>query len=151
MIRAEAGQVADLDAGTVSMEVHEPLGVVGQIIPWNFPLLMLAWKVAPALAAGNTVVLKPAPDTPWSATHVAKIIAEKTDIPAGVANVVVGTDHGLGEMALPHLALVAHRVGEAHIGGVLVDGRRRVLRYARLVHSGHAHGSGAFRNGAALP
>ena len=60
VIRAEAGQVADLDAGTVSMEVHEPLGVVGQIIPWNFPILMATWKLAPALAAGNCVVLKPA-------------------------------------------------------------------------------------------
>ena len=64
VIRAEAGQVADIDAGTVSMEVHEPLGVVGQIIPWNFPILMATWKLAPALSAGNCVVLKPAEQTP---------------------------------------------------------------------------------------
>ena len=63
VIRAEAGQVADLDAGTVTMEVHEPLGVVGQIIPWNFPILMATWKLAPALSAGNPSIPKP-----WSAT-----------------------------------------------------------------------------------
>ena len=66
VIRAEAGQVADLDAGTVTMEVYEPLGVAGQIIPWNFPILMATWKLAPALSAGNCVVLKPAEQTPVS-------------------------------------------------------------------------------------
>src|SRR6218665_1287530 len=60
VIRAEEGSVSELDSNTVSMNILEPLGVVGQIIPWNFPLLMAAWKVAPALAAGNCVVLKPA-------------------------------------------------------------------------------------------
>ena len=64
VIRGEAGDVCDLDAETVSMEVHEPLGVVGQIIPWNFPILMAAWKLAPALAAGNCVVIKAASQTP---------------------------------------------------------------------------------------
>ena len=64
IIRAENGEVSSLDSSTVSMEVHEPLGVVGQIIPWNFPLLMASWKVAPALAAGNCVVLKPAEQNP---------------------------------------------------------------------------------------
>ncbi len=60
------GTISELDSSTVSICLHEPLGVVGQIIPWNFPLLMAAWKVAPALAAGNCVVLKPAEQTPTS-------------------------------------------------------------------------------------
>ena len=70
VIRAEAGEVSNLDANTVTMEVHEPLGVVGQIIPWNFPILMACWKLAPALGAGNCVVMKPAEQTPLVAFNV---------------------------------------------------------------------------------
>lgn len=77
---------------------REPVGVVGAITPWNFPLYLNLCKLGPALAAGNTVVLKPAPDTPWCATTVGRIIAEKTDIPAGVVNVVASSDHAVGEM-----------------------------------------------------
>jgi len=77
---------------------REPAGVVGAITPWNFPLYLNLAKLGPALASGCTVVLKPAPDTPWSATHLGRLIAEKTDIPAGVVNVVASSDHGLGEM-----------------------------------------------------
>ena len=77
---------------------REPYGVVGAITPWNFPLMLNLAKVGPALAAGNTVVLKPAPDTPWSATIIGRIIAEETDIPAGVVNIVASSDHNLGEM-----------------------------------------------------
>jgi len=84
VIRAESGAVTDLDANTVSMEIHEPLGVVGQIIPWNFPLLMMAWKVAPAIAAGNAVVLKPAEQTPVSVMVWMDMV--KDVIPAGVVN-----------------------------------------------------------------
>ena len=68
--------------------VREAVGVVGAITPWNFPLNLNLAKLGPALAAGNTVVLKPAPDTPWSATVIGRIIAEETDIPAGVVNIV---------------------------------------------------------------
>ena len=71
---------------------REPMGVVGAITPWNFPFMLNVSKLAPALAAGNTVVLKPAPDTPWSATMIGKIIAEETDIPAGVVNIVASGD-----------------------------------------------------------
>ncbi len=71
---------------------REPIGVVGAITPWNFPFMLNVSKLAPALAAGNTVVLKPAPDTPWSATMIGKIIAEETDIPAGVVNIVASGD-----------------------------------------------------------
>jgi len=77
---------------------REPVGVVGAITPWNFPLYLNLSKLAPALAAGNTVVLKPAPDTPWCATTLGRLIAEHTDIPPGVVNVVASSDHLLGEM-----------------------------------------------------
>lgn len=77
---------------------HEPVGVVGAITPWNFPLYLNLCKIGPALAAGNTIVLKPPPDTPWSATHLGKLIVEQTDIPPGVINIVASSDHGLGEM-----------------------------------------------------
>jgi aldehyde dehydrogenase (NAD+) len=77
---------------------REPIGVVGAITPWNFPLYLNLAKLGPALAAGNTVVLKPAPDTPWSATFLGRLIAEETDIPAGVVNVVASSDHMVGEV-----------------------------------------------------
>ena len=88
VIRAEESSVAELDADTLSMNIHEPLGVVGQIIPWNFPLLMMAWKVAPALAAGNCVVLKPAEQTPTSVMVWLELVGDL--LPAGVLNVVTG-------------------------------------------------------------
>ena len=75
----------------------EPVGVVGAITPWNFPFEVTITKLGQALATGNTVVLKPAPDTPWNATFLGRIIAEHTDIPAGVVNVVTSSDHLVGE------------------------------------------------------
>ena len=77
--------------------VREPVGVVGAITPWNFPFEVIINKVAQALATGNTVVLKPAPDTPWNATLLGRLVAEQTDIPAGVFNVVTSSDHLVGE------------------------------------------------------
>ena len=77
---------------------REPAGVVGAITPWNVPLYLNIAKLGPALASGCTIVLKPAPDTPWSATHIGKVIAEKTDIPKGVANIVASADHLTGEI-----------------------------------------------------
>ena len=100
VIRAEAGSVADLDGNTVSMEVHEPLGVVGQIIPWNFPILMATWKLAPALAAGNCIVLKPAEQTPMSVLFVVKLIADL--LPPGVLNVVNGFGPEAGKSLATH-------------------------------------------------
>jgi aldehyde dehydrogenase len=88
IIRAEEGTMSELDSQTVSMQIREPLGVVGQIIPWNFPLLMAAWKIAPAIAAGNTVVLKPAEQTPVSVLMMAELIADI--LPKGVLNIVNG-------------------------------------------------------------
>jgi aldehyde dehydrogenase (NAD+) len=75
----------------------EPVGVVGCIIPWNVPFEITANKLGPALATGNTVVVKPAPDTPWNATRIGRLVAEKTDIPPGVVNVVTSSDHLVGE------------------------------------------------------
>jgi aldehyde dehydrogenase (NAD+) len=77
--------------------VKEPVGVVGAIVPWNFPFEVTINKLGQALATGNTVVLKPAPDTPWNATFLGRLIAERTDIPAGVVNVVTSSDHLVGE------------------------------------------------------
>ena len=75
----------------------EPVGVVGAIVPWNYPFEVSITKLAQALATGNTVVLKPAPDTPWNATFVGRMVAEQTDIPPGVLNVVTSSDHLVGE------------------------------------------------------
>jgi aldehyde dehydrogenase (NAD+) len=77
--------------------VKEPVGVVGAILPWNYPFEIILAKLGQALATGNTMVIKPAPDTPWSATRIGRLIAEHTDIPAGVVNIVPSSDHQLGE------------------------------------------------------
>ncbi|OWY38005.1 aldehyde dehydrogenase [Xenophilus sp. AP218F] len=87
-VRAQEGSLGEIDANTVSYHFHEPLGVVGQIIPWNFPILMAAWKLAPALAAGNCVVLKPAEQTPLSILVLMELIGDL--LPPGVLNVVNG-------------------------------------------------------------
>jgi aldehyde dehydrogenase len=87
-VRAQEGSLSEIDHDTVAYHFHEPLGVVGQIIPWNFPILMAVWKLAPALAAGNCVVLKPAEQTPASILVVMELIGDL--IPAGVLNVVNG-------------------------------------------------------------
>jgi len=75
----------------------EPIGVIGAIVPWNYPLEVTLNKLGPILATGNTVILKPAPDTPWNATRLGRLVAEKTDFPAGVVNVVTSSDHLVGE------------------------------------------------------
>ena len=87
-IRAQEGSISEIDRDTIAYHFHEPLGVVGQIIPWNFPILMAIWKLAPALAAGNCVVLKPAEQTPASIMVLMEIIGDL--IPPGVINVVNG-------------------------------------------------------------
>jgi len=87
-IRAQEGRLSEIDHDTVAYHYHEPLGVVGQIIPWNFPILMAAWKLAPAIAAGNCVVMKPAEQTPVSILKLFEIIGDL--IPPGVVNIVNG-------------------------------------------------------------
>jgi aldehyde dehydrogenase len=122
VIRAEEGSVSELDDTTVSLIVHEPIGVIAQIIPWNFPLLMAVWKLAPALAAGNCVVLKPAENTPISIMVLMELIGSV--IPAGVVNVVNGFGSELGR------ALVTNpKVAKAAFTGSTATGRM-VMQYA---------------------
>jgi aldehyde dehydrogenase len=111
-----------IDANTISMEVHEPLGVVGQIIPWNFPLLMVAWKLSPALAAGNCVVLKPAEQTPISVLVLMELIEDI--VPAGVVNIV----NGFGPEAGKPLAS-SSRIKKVAFTGETTTGRL-ILQYA---------------------
>lgn len=120
VIRAEEGTVSELDANTISMNVKEPLGVVGQIIPWNFPLLMAAWKVAPALAAGNCVVLKPAEQTPVGIMILMELI--EGILPAGVLNVVngFGVEAGKPLASSPRINKVAF-TGETTTGQLIMQ------------------------------
>lgn len=99
-LRAQEGTLSDIDDTTVAYHYHEPLGVIGQIIPWNFPLLMAAWKIAPALAAGNCIVLKPAEQTPLSISLFVDLI--KSLLPKGVLNVVHGYGKEAGEALASH-------------------------------------------------
>jgi len=93
-LRAQEGSICEIDENTIAYHYHEPLGVVGQIIPWNFPILMAAWKLAPALAAGNVVVLKPAEFTPISILILMELIADL--VPPGVINIVNGYGREVG-------------------------------------------------------
>lgn len=106
-IRAQEGGISEIDHNTVAYHYHEPLGVVGQIIPWNFPLALAAWKLAPALAAGNCVVLKPAEQTPVSILKLMEIIGDL--LPAGVVNIVngYGTEAGQALAISPRIAKIA--------------------------------------------
>lgn len=122
VIRAEEGSLAELDANTVSLIVQEPLGVVAQIIPWNFPILMAVWKLAPALAAGNCVVLKPAESTPISILVLMELISDL--LPAGVINIVNGFGAELGQ----HL-VTNPKVSKAAFTGSTATGRL-VMQYA---------------------
>ena len=119
-IRAQEGSIAELDDETVAYHFHEPLGVVGQIIPWNFPILMATWKLAPALAAGNAVVLKPAEQTPASILLLMELIADL--IPPGVVNVVngFGVEAGKPLASSPRVAKVAF-TGETTTGRLIMQ------------------------------
>jgi len=122
VIRAEEGSIAELDATTVSMNIKEPIGVVGQIIPWNFPLLMATWKIAPALAAGNCTIVKPAEQTPVSIMVFAEMIQDL--LPAGVLNIV----NGFGPEAGKPLAQ-SPRVNKVAFTGETTTGRL-IMQYA---------------------
>ena len=119
-IRAQEGSVAELDHDTVAYHFPEPLGVVGQIIPWNFPILMAAWKVAPALAAGNAVVLKPAEQTPVGILELMKLVGDL--LPAGVLNVVngFGVEAGKPLASSPRVSKVAF-TGETTTGRLIMQ------------------------------
>jgi aldehyde dehydrogenase len=122
VIRAQEGGISEIDATTVAYHLHEPLGVVGQIIPWNFPLLMATWKLAPALAAGNCVVIKPAEQTPWSILKLFELIGGL--LPAGVVNVV----NGFGVEAGKPLASNS-RIAKIAFTGETTTGRL-IMQYA---------------------
>lgn len=122
VVRAQEGTLSQLDDDTVAYHFHEPLGVVGQIIPWNFPLLMATWKLAPALAAGNAVVLKPAEQTPASIMLLVELIADL--LPAGVLNVV----NGFGAEAGKPLAS-STRIRKIAFTGETTTGRL-IMQYA---------------------
>ena len=121
-IRAQEGTVSEIDSDTVAYHFHEPLGVVGQIIPWNFPILMATWKLAPALAAGNCVVLKPAEQTPASILVWAELVADL--LPPGVLNIV----NGFGLEAGKPLAS-SSRVAKIAFTGETTTGRL-IMQYA---------------------
>lgn len=121
-IRAQEGTLSELDEHTVAYHFHEPLGVVGQIIPWNFPILMAIWKLAPALAAGNCVVLKPAEQTPVSILVLMELLADL--LPPGVLNVV----NGFGLEAGKPLA-TNKRIAKIAFTGETTTGRL-IMQYA---------------------
>src|SRR5580692_5117766 len=121
-IRAQEGALSEIDGDTIAYHFHEPLGVVGQIIPWNFPILMATWKLAPALAAGNCVVIKPAEQTPWSLLKVIELIADL--LPPGVVNVV----NGFGFEAGKPLAS-SSRIAKIAFTGETTTGRL-IMQYA---------------------
>ena len=122
VIRAEEGSLSELDENTVSLIVNEPLGVVAQIIPWNFPILMAVWKLAPALAAGNCVVLKPAESTPISILVLFELIGDL--LPPGVVNIVNGFGSELGKKLVTN-----PKVSKAAFTGSTATGRL-VMQYA---------------------
>ena len=121
-VRAQEGGISEIDADTIAYHFHEPLGVVGQIIPWNFPILMAVWKLAPALAAGNCVVLKPAEQTPASILVLMEIIGDL--LPPGVVNVV----NGFGLEAGKPLAS-SNRIAKIAFTGETTTGRL-IMQYA---------------------
>ena len=120
-IRTQEGTIKKLSGQLVSYHFYEPIGVVAQIIPWNFPLLMAAWKLAPALAAGNTVVLKPASTTPISILYLMELIADV--LPPGVINVVNGSGARIGQSLVEH-----DGVGKVAFTGSTETGRQ-ILQY----------------------
>jgi aldehyde dehydrogenase len=121
-IRAQEGSLSQIDEDTVAYHFHEPLGVVGQIIPWNFPILMASWKLAPALAAGNAAVLKPAEQTPASVLYLMSLVGDL--LPPGVVNVV----NGFGAEAGKPLAS-NNRIAKVAFTGETTTGRL-IMQYA---------------------
>jgi len=118
--RSLEGSISEIDKDTIAYHFHEPLGVVGQIIPFNFPLLMAAWKLAPALAAGNCTVIKPASPTPWSILKFAELIQDI--VPPGVLNIVNGPGAEIGKAlaANPRIAKIAF-TGETTTGRLIMQ------------------------------
>src|SRR3954471_21050300 len=125
----DAGVASPMGIKTHRTIAKEAVGVVGAITPWNFPHQINLAKLGPALAAGNTVVLKAAPDTPWCAAALGRLILEETDVPPGVVNVVTGTDHALGARlaADPRVDLVSF-TGSTATGRAVMRGAAETLK-----------------------
>ncbi|MBS0543283.1 MAG: aldehyde dehydrogenase [Proteobacteria bacterium] len=130
-LRSQEGGISEIDDNTVAYHFHEPLGVVGQIIPWNFPILMAAWKLAPALGAGNCVVLKPAESTPISILVLAELIADL--LPPGVLNIVngFGREAGMPLATSKRIAKIAF-TGSTSTGRVIAQAAANNLIPATL-------------------
>ncbi|HJV93102.1 MAG TPA: aldehyde dehydrogenase family protein, partial [Azonexus sp.] len=130
-MRAQEGSLSDIDENTVAYHFHEPLGVVGQIIPWNFPILMAAWKLAPAIVAGNCVVLKPAESTPISIMILVELIADL--LPPGVLNIVngFGREAGMPLATSKRIAKIAF-TGSTSTGRVIAQAAANNLIPATL-------------------
>ena len=130
-LRAQEGAISEIDANTIAYHFHEPLGVVGQIIPWNFPILMAAWKLAPALGAGNCVVLKPAESTPISILVLMELIADL--LPPGVLNIVngYGPEAGMPLATSKRIAKIAF-TGSTSTGRVIAQAAANNLIPATL-------------------
>ena len=131
-IRTQEGSIGQLDATTVAYHFHEPLGVIGQIIPWNFPILMAAWKLAPALAAGNCVVLKPAGPTPASILVLMETIADL--VPDGVINIVNGPGAEIGKTLA-----TSRRIAKVAFTGETTTGRLTGLKQKISADQGIIH------------
>ena len=130
-VRTEEGQGVMIDKDTMSLILREPIGVVGQIIPWNFPLLMGAWKMAPALAAGDTVVIKPSSTTSLSLLELAKLMAQV--LPPGVVNVITGRGSTAGNHILEHPGFnKLGFTGSTEVGYTIADAAARKLIPATL-------------------
>ncbi|WHA09459.1 aldehyde dehydrogenase family protein [Enterococcus montenegrensis] len=131
LVRSEEGTIKELDEHTLTMVLKEPIGVVGQIVPWNFPLLMAAWKIAPALAAGNTIVIHPSSSTPLSLLEATKLIGPL--LPKGVLNVITGKGSESGNYMLTHpgFAKIAF-TGSTEVGYQVAKGAAKNLIPATL-------------------
>ncbi|SPM34399.1 Acyl-CoA reductase or other NAD-dependent aldehyde dehydrogenase [Mycobacterium rhizamassiliense] len=128
--RQDLGEAKPMGIPTRRTIAREAVGVVGAITPWNFPHQINLAKIGPALAAGNTVVLKPAPDTPWCAAVLGELIAEHTDFPPGVINIVTSSDHGVGAMLSkdPRVDMVSFTGSTATGRAVMADGAATIKR-----------------------
>jgi len=137
-VRTQSGQIAgEYLAGHTSMIRRDAIGVVASIAPWNYPLMMMAWKLAPAIAGGNTVVFKPSEQTPFTALHLARILAE--ELPQGVVNVITGRGHTVGNALIHHPGVdMISLTGDVATGKKMLDAAARTVKRTHLELGGKA-------------
>ncbi|THD81226.1 gamma-aminobutyraldehyde dehydrogenase [Aliigemmobacter aestuarii] len=137
-VRTQHGQVAgEYLAGHTSMIRRDPIGVVASIAPWNYPLMMMAWKLAPAIGGGNTVVFKPSEQTPFTALKMARILAE--ELPEGVVNVIAGRGHTVGNALINHPGVdMISLTGDVATGKKMLDAAARTVKRTHLELGGKA-------------